>query len=706
MICNNCGQQNAPGSRICVSCAAPLAAADAKITCPTCKAENSSAERYCIKCGSLMVKAGRPPAPPEPKKPAYTYKTTVRSIDPMPQATVKNAPANKNTAAPATVPAPAEKKPVAEPKIDLFAEPVFTQRDMAEMDALSAILSSKNAVICSYCGAENENADGDCAVCGEPLYKEQKKSAKEEPKPAPKQKTAPAAGKKQLPLHVVVFRKVFGLGKKKDKDANNKKGFDLAGKKFILAAVAALLVVVLIIGIASAGGPKNSFIYDEVDYKLIHSLGSGQAVLFANGKNVSEEPASEEPKTVFYDMYNTCGVYATPVQEGGVVTTAVYYFNKRGASRIINSVNSIIYFAADGSGLLYIDAAAALALYDVKKGESVTIAENGGYISGAFALSPDGEYVMYGYRNESGTNSVCIWHDGTKKEICSSGVPIAVSEGGKKVYYLTVLNNTYDFYVTTYRKPSRFTKIASGIYANAIKFNADLTEVLFTLLDGGTYYSKEGKQAERVASAAMYPLICNEVNVKSCSGLANIYGVGEFFDSFWIGENGLYYVDKGEEPLMLVAGVISYDLSYDGERLVYVDADGRLFIADRKSAAATKSPVAENVTAAAVTGNGEDVYYINSVNALCSVNDKNESVLISQNVDGIMCTEEGVYYKYVSAADAPYALNYCSNAKSGNQIADSVQTFQISDGCAYYITGDGQHMYYSKNGNKSFKQLY
>ena len=709
MLCNNCGQQNAPGARICVACAAPLAASDAKINCPTCKAENSSAERYCIKCGSLLVKTGRPPAPPEPKKPAYTYRTTVRQLDPMPQANVKPPVANTYT-----------QSPVSAPVNTYTASPVSPtktaeQKKKAEqMDALSALLSSKNEVVCSYCGALNENADGDCAVCGEPLYKEEKRKEPEEPVVVQKPKPAPAKSKKQLPLHVVIFRKVFGLGKKKDAKKENKepttakkKGFQLPDKKILIGAVAVFLALVLIIGVASSGGSSdNILIYDETDYKLFYSVGSGQALLYADGKNISAEPAAEEPKTVFYDMYGTCGIYTTPVQEGGVVTTAVYYFNAKGATRIINSVNSCIYLSADGSSLLYIDAAAALALYDVKTGESVTIAENGGYISGAFALSPDGDYVMYGYRNQSGTNSVCIWNNGEQKEICSSGVPIAVSEGGKKVYYLTVLNNTYDFYVTSYRRPAKFTKIASGIYANALKFNADLSEVLFTLLDGGTYYSKEGKQAQRVASTSMYPIICNSVNFKSCSGLATIYGVSEFFDNFWIGENGLYFVEAGEEALMLVAGVLDYDLSYDGERLVYADAQGKLFVADRKNAQSTKEPIAENVTAVAVTGNGKDVYYLNSVHALCCVNDKNESVLIAQDVDGIMCTEEGVYYKNIAAQGSPYALNFCSNAKSGKTVADSVLNFQISDGCAYYTTGDGQHMYYSKNGNRSFKQLY
>ncbi len=706
MFCKSCGQQNAPDARNCIACAAPLTASDAKINCPTCKAENPAAERYCLKCGSLLVKTGRPPAPPEPKKPAYTYRPTVRQLDPMPQSTVRTTPVSpKPVQQQAPVIAPSEIPTYSAPTPPSFPP----EKDDAQLDELAAILASKNSVVCSYCGTLNENANGDCILCGEPLFKEETKKEEGEPKPAPKPKAQPAK-KKQLPLHVAIFRKVFGLGKKKpvakEKSSDKKKGVALPDKKVMIGFLCIVLALVLIIGIGSAGGSGKTFIYDEVDYKLFYSVGSGQALLYANGKNISAEPAVEEPQTVFYDMHNTCGIYTTPVQENGVLTTAVYYFNSKGAKRIINSVNSCIYLSSDGSSLLYIDAAAALCLYNIKSGESATIAENGAYISGAFALSPDGEYVMYGYRNQAGTNSVSIWHDGEMKDICSSGVPIAVSEGGKKVYYLTVLNNTYDFYVTSYRRPAKFTKIASGIYANAIKFNADLSEVLFTLLDGGTYYSKEGKQAKRVASSAMYPLICNTVNFKTCSSLATIYGVAEFFDNFWIGESGLYYVDEGEEPLMLVAGVLDYDLSADGNRLVFVNAEGKLFVTDRKDTETAKNPVAENVISAALTGNGKDVYYLNSVNALCHVNDKNESVLVAQEVDGIMCSEEGVYYKNIVAQDNPYILTYCSNAKSGKVVADSVLHFQLSDGCAYYTTGDGQHMYYSKNGNRSFKQLY
>lgn len=709
MVCSNCGRQNAPGDRICVSCAAPLAGADAKIICPTCKAENAATERYCIKCGSLLVKTGRPPAPPEPPKPAYTYRTTVRKLDPMPQATVRTPAAKQVPAqqAPAQ-PTPVQSKPA--PAVSV-TDPVasFSAQDVAQMDALATLLASKNAVVCTYCGSVNAQADGDCCVCGEPLVREEKPKEKEketqQPKTQPKpQKSTQAKDKPKIPLHVLIFRKVFGLGKKKDAD-KAKKGFRFSDKKVLIAAVAVVLALIIVIGAVGSAGSSDAFIYDAVDYKLFYSVGSGQAVLYANGKNVSAENAIEEPKTIYYDMDNTCGIYAMQVQNDAAMTTAVYYFDQKGTTRILDSVNNVIYFSSDGTGVLYIDATAALALYDVEKGTSQVIAENGKYISGAFAISPDGDYVMYGYRNDAGTNSVCIFHEGTKKDVCSSGVPIAVSEGGKKVYYLTVLNNTYDFYATTYRKPAKFTKIASGVYANAIKFNADLSQVLFTLLDGGTYYSKEGKQAQRIASSAMYPLVCNAVNFKSCSGLATVYGVNEFFDHFWIGENGLYYVESGEEPLMLVAGVRDYDLSYDADRLAYIDAEGRLFVTDRKSASDTKTAYAENVTSVAVTGDGKNVYYLNSANALCNLDKDGESAMIAQEVDGIMCSEEGVYYKNISATQ-DYRLNYCSNAKSGKEVCDSVLSFQISDGCAYYTTGDGQHMYYSKDGNRSFKQLF
>ncbi|MBR6781398.1 MAG: hypothetical protein IKM24_10340, partial [Clostridia bacterium] len=67
--------------------------------------------------------------------------------------------------------------------------------------------------------------------------------------------------------------------------------------------------------------------------------------------------------------------------------------------------------------------------------------------------------------------------------------------------------------------------------------------------------------------------------------------------------------------------------------------------------------------------------------------------------------EDGVYYKNTSVTQ-DYKLNFCSNAKSGKEVCDSVLSFQISDGCAYYTTGDGQHMYYSKDGDRSFKQLF
>ncbi len=698
MLCKNCAQQNAPTDVFCTYCGSLLALNDNEkivVDCPVCKIENAASDKYCLKCGSSLKKA------------------TVRKLSfdvPVAAPVVESAVAETEESKP-VLSKPLFEQPVV-PEVAVTDRPVFDlQPDVNsafDLDLSATVQNKKPRVACPHCGVKNDADAMYCRDCAQSMTIPKRRN---EPNiTAPKTKKKATAKKKKPSLATMVVKKVFS-GKKADKKNNvktkaPKKKRALPVKQIGILAVALIAAVfVIFVGSRVAASSSSDFVYDTHDFRFDFSAGTGSFSLFANGKNVGSLAAKEVPGTVYYDLNSTCGVFTVPVQENGAASTAVYYFDKNGMTRLVDSVNSVIYLSAKGTALLYIDSNAALALYMIDTNTKITIAENGEYVSGAYAISPDGEYVMYCYRNESNTNSVCAYGRGEYKDICTSGVPVAITNGGKQVYYLTVLNNTYDFYVTTFKKPTKFSKIASSVYASSIKLNQDMSEILFSLIDGSTYYSKSGKQAERITAATVYPVMCNVVNFKNCSGIATIYGMKDFFDCFWIGERGLYVAMKGNEPRMLVANMLDYDVSVDGKKLVYADADGKLYIRELKRIDEDVVGLAENVTAVAITGNGESVYYLNSVLSLCSVNNSGESILIDQNVDGIKCSDNGVFYKSVSRTQE-YSVSYCSNEKEGKLISNSVQSFLISDGCVYYTSGDGQHLYYSKNGTRNFKQLY
>lgn len=702
MVCKNCGQQNAPTDVFCTYCGTLLALNDNEkivVDCPVCGHENESSDKYCFKCGSSLKKA------------------SVRKVSFGPvRVTMEQSPAVAETeeAKPVVNKPVYEPVSVAQPSLSdaLFADSALPATDPLEdaVDSFAApVRQKKPRVVCPHCGVKNDADAMYCCDCAQsmtpPRRKDKEVPAKKQASSAKKS----AKGKKKPTLAQMVIKKLFGKKKKKTAAKATVKPKTAAKKKIPFAQIgivaAALVVLVLVAAGIGAVSGGSDYVYDADDFRFDFSAGTGSFTLFANGKAVGSLASKDVPDTIYYNLDNSCGVFAVPLQENGAAATAVYYFDEDGMTRLMDTVNSVIYLSADGSALLYIDSNAALSLYMIESQTNITIAENGKYVSGAYAISPDGEAVLYCYRNESNTNSVCAYYNGEYKDICTSGVPVAVTDGADKIYYLTVLNNTYDFYMTTFKKPAKFNKIASSVYASSIKLNYDMDEILFSLIDGSTYYSKGGKQAERITSASVYPVMCNFVNFKNCSGIATVYGMDNFFDCFWLGERGLYVAMKGHEPRMLVANMTDFDISADGETLVYVDADGNLFIRELANVDEDASAVAENVTAVAVTGNGNSVYYLNSVLALCSVNAAGESVLIDQNVDGIKCTEKGVFYKSVSRTQE-YAVSYCSNEKQGKVISNSVQNFLISDGCVYYTSGDGQHLYYSKNGTRNFKQLY
>src|SRR5438128_2196381 len=54
MVCSNCGAQNPPGSKFCLSCGSPLA-----ITCRNCGATLPAGSRFCNECGTPLAPVGQ-----------------------------------------------------------------------------------------------------------------------------------------------------------------------------------------------------------------------------------------------------------------------------------------------------------------------------------------------------------------------------------------------------------------------------------------------------------------------------------------------------------------------------------------------------------------------------------------------------------------------------------------------------------------------
>ena len=81
IICPNCDQANAHGSKFCNNCGNRLPLSD-KITCPNCQTPNAASLFYCDNCGARLVKENLPTeVEPDSEADEETEQTSIRPSD-------------------------------------------------------------------------------------------------------------------------------------------------------------------------------------------------------------------------------------------------------------------------------------------------------------------------------------------------------------------------------------------------------------------------------------------------------------------------------------------------------------------------------------------------------------------------------------------------------------------------------------------------
>lgn len=429
-------------------------------------------------------------------------------------------------------------------------------------------------------------------------------------------------------------------------DIARKAGSFLRKNIVLVAAAVVVLILLCLIGSCVSGG-KSSFklvnqknYYVEADNDLLVSL-KGEEIEVDEGIRTVKYSA-DGFLTVVKDYESNLFI----VKSGELVEVAdeVDYF-------FLSYYGDTIAYLTDvglvGGGELH--------LYQVSNKKDTLIDED---VFNYIVLSEDGKSVAY--KTEDG--KLYVSKNGKESEkIASEATPLALTDGGKHIFYLKNGNLYLDD-----------KKIASDISSCAY-LNQDCTEIIY-MKDGNTYYyTVKMDEPVKVKSGSCYGICAPDAAVmtESSSAFSAYYcGVKSFNEQLWNIDGTVYYVyKKGQETDKLASDIgSSYQMSETGNSILYKKGSKLMYVADF-----TKSREGEEVVS------GLNSYYT--------------SFAASKDL-------KTVYY-YDASEDELY---YVKKGES-IRIADDVEDFVYSDkyGVVYFIEDD--ELYYANKTSKSQKRI-
>lgn len=379
-------------------------------------------------------------------------------------------------------------------------------------------------------------------------------------------------------------------------------------------------------------------------------------------------------------------------------------------SKVVNVAEEVVDFvmSSTGKGIAYIVEDGdeyVLNLYNVSSKKNTVIATN--VYEGTYDLSPDGKSVCYYEYDEEDDTFTLMYATASKNtKITSSEVELAgLSNSGKYIYAVGTNDEGEEILYSFNTKGER--EKLDNITSSSVYFNEDHTQILF-FNDGKTYISTKGKEAVKISSSKIRPLVAP--NAQSFSGPeSTTYPVKSLFDHVYTGSdsNGnhsAWFIRKNtDKSCKLVSNISNVRLDQSAEYLYYIyDSELRVIkISHGDSASEKYKTLGEDVSSYVVTSDRSKVYYL-SAGALYSCNGKTGSgkkTVASDDVSDFTINGKDVVF-YSIDGDV-YAT---SNGRKGKKVGSDIQVLiSAPNGIVYAVSED---VIYVSNGSKSLKKLY
>jgi len=527
------------------------------------------------------------------------------------------------------------------------------------------------AAFCGKCGGELTGATKFCGICGEAVGKG---GAGYTPMPAP----APNGGTEYTPMPAPApkgggpfdFRAILDRG-----------------RKFIVPAIAGVVVIILVIaGIMILKPDKYGKIKGEIYWEVI----DGETVIVPNGKNPVKIDGRISKSSESLDGTKA----AILVNENGNSHYEGYtlYLLTDRLQKIADEVNDAV-ISSSGDGIAFIknydsyDDTYELYLYSGGKTSTVTRS----FASG-IAISPNGKTV--GYTADDGGYIGYYW-DGREHKLGKDVSVVAIADGAKYVY----LNRNGSFSVQRGDNEDRRVKLGDSTVF--IYFNKNLSQVVYRS-NSKTFISRNG--GERTAlSGSMSMLLVPEGTARA----NRILDISSFADTFYItGSDDIIRINGKFQADKIVGKVDGYStgLAADGKTLIYRKKNNVYKVNGTGKNIGDAKPVIEGgVSWFIASSDGKLIYYATNRDSdeLYCKSGNGKPQLVSNDIDSI--NEE--LFKGKSFYYTGNDRLYVSSGGKGAAVKDIRGEVQYVDVGYNYITVETDEGYYFSTDGSKFTSI-
>ena len=568
---------------------------------------------------------------------------------------------------------------------------------------------------CISCGCENEDSAVFCKECGA-------ECAKEKIEVFPQAKVVAEDGSMEVGgfrFRPVPDEEIRALVNQKTP----------LSTKIIAGAVTAALVVGLTAMVANVRGSQRQNQLDMIIREV-------KTIFLFNGERVdgSVDTASEYD---YCEAHDESAAIFHNLKSG-----KLYAVTKDGVERIAKDAEEA-YISVYGDYIIYTDEDGCGYSYNVKKGKKEKI--SGGFQLETAVVSPDGETVVF---NKYGDDSLYLYEDGNSEKIGSGLKAIAVSDNAKHLYAVEYLaeptlpegvekpdssdyeeyddyKKAYDEYkehaekleeqMNEYRefdiydvalyyvpkanedKAVKLEKHFNSI--SSVYFNSDFSEILYSNTDDETYYSKKGKDAERISKETLTP-VCfysNDMiqyNMQaemlddngSLLGKAYLSDYSVEMESEVLGAEyysaDLYYVDKkgNAERIDKDIDISSVNISDNGKKIYYLDGNRKLYVSDTETGD-DKERIGKDILSYVVEDDFSRVYAVDVDGNFYYISDDGEKERIDKQIKYFCNAPGGGVY----CMDNDNKLYKAEKGEKGDRIAKDVEYIKSGNCCTYYL---------------------
>lgn len=422
--------------------------------------------------------------------------------------------------------------------------------------------------------------------------------------------------------------------------------------KWIAIGVVALLLICIIGSCAANSGSAFTLVneknnYFKKDAETLVTFG-GEEIMVDEGIS-GYTYSADKSLNVVKDKEAT--LYVVDGTELVKVAAEVDYYV------ISNYGDSIAYITEKEEGV------GTLHLYNVSKKSDAVIAQK--VYAGDIVLSADGKSVAYlsdcevesdwlgFYANVKG--NVYVSKNGKEgKQVAKDATPLAVTDGGKHVFYI---KDGEKLYMDEKKLDSN---ISSRVY-----FNQDYTEIVYNKDENTQYFRVKMKEPVKVKKGTFSGIYAPEKMVVASALTSNSafatesFGVDTFNEKLWcIDYSEAYFVsDKGEETEKLSSYLRQYQMSDNGKSMLYQDGGELILISDLANSRDGERVAfgLYNVENFSASDDLEEIYYYNYEEDELCYNKKGEGVHLADDAETFLYSDKyGVVY-YIEDDELFYA---------------------------------------------------